>query len=373
MKGHVRARSNKKWEFVIPVGKNLDGSRKRITGGGFADKEKAEEAMVKKMYEINAGLFIEPSKETVFNFFSTWIAQKKSQLRTSTYSNYLGYFNNHIAPNLGNILLSKLTTQHIQQLYMKMNQTNSPRTVKHLHTMLKQGLGRAVKLNIIAKNPAEDCMLPKIENEPFDCWNAEELRQFLDFAKSSRWYLAFLIAAYTGARLGEVLALRWENIDFSKGTVTIKNALTRKDRGFQLGQTKTRSSIRQIRLPATVIQELLVLKNVLYVGSKKSEVDARVFNNPKDFIVHTFDGNYLSPHNFVKTWRKLVRESGLRKIRFHDLRHTHATLLLEAGINMKAVSRRLGHSTVNMTLDTYSHVTPQMEEGITLALEQLLA
>lgn len=372
MIGHVRARKNGKWEYVIPNGKNLNGSRRRITGGGFVDEETARKAMVKRLYEVHANLYVEPSKETVYNFFSTWIAQKKSQLRTSTYSNYMGYFNNHIAPNLGNILLGKLKTQHIQQLYMQMHGKNSARTIRHLHTLLKQGLNRAVKLKIITENPAEDCLLPKIESEQFECWTADELRHFLDIAKSSRWYLAFLITAYTGARLGEILALRWECIDFNKGTITIKNSLTRAERGFQVGQTKTRSSIRNIKLPATVLREIQLLKEVQNVGPRKNLVDARVFNQPKDFVIHTYDGNCLNPHNFIREWRSLIKKSKLRKIRFHDLRHTHATLLLEAGINMKAVSHRLGHSTVNMTLDTYSHLTPKMEAGITEALENML-
>lgn len=372
MRGHTRQRSNGKWEFQIPMGKNPDGSRKRITGGGFASQEEAEQALIKKLYEINAGLFVEPSKETVYNFFVTWLAQKQGQLKPSTYAKYRGHVNNHVIPFLRSLALSKLTTQHIQHMYLSLQKKNSPRTIKHLHLMLSQALKRAVKLKIISENPAENCLLPKVVTPEAGHWSVEELRQFLSIAKSSRWYTAFLLAAYTGARQGEILALQWKNIDLFKGTVTIKNSVSKAETGFKVSTPKTRSSLRQVNLPPSVVAELRQLKAIRQISRRRVKTDARVFDQPSDFVVHTFNGKYLNPRNFSKEWYRLIKLSGLNQIRFHDLRHTHATLLLQAGINMKAVSRRLGHSTVGITLDTYSHVTPQMEEGITAALEQMI-
>jgi integrase len=179
------------------------------------------------------------------------------------------------------------------------------------------------------------------------------------------------LAAYTGARQGEILALRWENIDFKAGTVTIQNSVSIAEKGHTVSGPKTRSSIRRISLPPAVMNELRQWKDIIHVDPVNKLIDERAYNKPKDFIVHTYDGKFVNPRNFVKAWKKLLEESGLRTIRFHDLRHTHATFLIQSGINIKAISARLGHSTAKMTLDVYSHLTQPMEEGITATLQEL--
>lgn len=367
VKGHVRLRKqNNKWEVSIPLSNTLEGSRKRFTKGGFETKEEAENFRVATLYKMNIGLFVEPSKDTVFGFIRTWLNQKEMQVKPGTFKGYESYFNQYIAPEIGNIPLTQLTTAHIDIMYMDLMKKLSPRTIRHTHRLLSQALDKAVRCKAIIENPAKYAELPRLERTEAKFWTDKQVLIFLNEARSTRYYLAFLIAIFTGARQGEVLALTWKDINFAKNTISITKSIVRGKVGHIMGSTKTIGSVRQVTIPPYVAEEIMKWKDCL------NSVDERLFNEPHDFISHTREGNFLSPRNFAKVWYKLLEKSKLPAIRFHDLRHTHATLLLSSGVSIKAISSRLGHSSVRLTLDTYSHIVPAMEDQIIHVLHEIL-
>lgn len=369
-KGHIRQRDNGKWEYSLPLGYGKDGKKRRITKGGFLTKEEAGKALNKLSCEVGLHMIVEHSNNTLYDYLCYWIDTECDYYEPSWLKNLNGYLENHIKESIGNVKLKDLTPSHIDMLYRKLRKGGtSPQTIKHVHNMLSKALTKAVKLKLIFINPVNDVTTPKISKafrkRKLSVWTMDELQTFLHVAKGSRWYIAFLLAAYTGARQGEILAIRWENIDFRNSRLTIDSSISRDTKGYKVGEPKTESSYRNIILPQHVMDELSKQKERRY------EKDARLFNKPKDFVVRTFSGGFVNQKNFAKEWYKLLEDSGLPKIRFHDLRHTHATLLLENGINIKAVSARLGHATSAITMDIYSHVTPKMEDGVAEALTQL--
>lgn len=369
-KGNIRQRSNGKWEYCLPLGYGADRKRKRKTKGGFETKEEAEQALIKFAYEVSHHMVVEYSDETLYNYLRYWIDAECDYYEPSWLKNLNGYLKNYIEGGIGNVELSDLTPSHIEMLYKMLRKDGkSPQTIKHVHNMLSRALNKAVKLKFIPANPVKDVTPPKItksfRKRKLSVWTMDELQTFLHVAKGSRWYIGFLLAAYTGARQGEILAIRWENIDFARNRLTIDSSISRDTKGYKVGEPKTESSYRDIILPQHVMDELLIYKERRY------EKDERRFNMPKDFVVRTYKGTYVSQRNFAREWYRLLEESGLPKIRFHDLRHTHATLLLQEGVNIKIVSARLGHATSAVTMDIYSHVTQKMEDGVAETLTQL--
>lgn len=370
MKGHVRQRKNGKWECSLPLGYGLDGKKRRMTKSGFETKEEAEQGLIKMAYEVGQHMVVKHSDESLYNYLRYWLDAESDNYEPSWLKNLFGYLENYIGPEIGNVKLSGLNAGYIEKLYKALrNQGKSPQTIKHVHNMLSKALSKAAKQKLIAANPVKDVTPPKVTRSArkrnLNVWTMEELQTFLRIARESRWYIAFLLAAYTGARQGEILAIRWENINFAKNRLTIDSSISRDMKGYKVGDPKTDSSYRDIILPQHVMDELLKHKE------RKHEKDERLFNRPKDFVVRTWKGTFVSQRNFAREWYRLLDLSGLPKIRFHDLRHTHATLLLESGVNVKAVSARLGHASSKVTLDIYSHVTPQMEDGVAEVLTQL--
>ncbi len=360
VKGHVRQRKNGKWEYSLPMGYDLNGKKRRITKGGFETREEAESALIQMGYGTGRHMLVKPSEEIVYNYLRTWLDQEGYNYCASTRKNFNRYLNNYISPEFGNLKLNGLTTGHIQALYFVLIKRGlSPQTVKKVHHMLSKAMEKACVLEMLQSNPVRKATIPKGNQElEHDVWSIEELTYFLSIAKSSRWYIAFLMAAFTGARQGEIIALRWKDVDFQTNRLTIRRSIVVDNVGYKLKKPKTKAGIRQIALPQQVIDELKKHKECFY------EDDARIFNKQEDFLIRTHEGNMVNPRNFSREWYKLRDKSGLSKIRFHDIRHSHATILLQSGVNVKAVQTRLGHKTSEITLDIYSHVTPRMEEGV---------
>nr|WP_246281233.1 site-specific integrase [Saccharibacillus qingshengii] len=296
----------------------------------------------------------------VYDYLQAWIDKSQNDYSVSSIDHFRGYLENHVKPAIGAVKVGDLDVDHLESFYYVLqNNGLSAQTIRHIHNMMSKAFGEMTRRGKLLTNPISQAKAPKLQPVRHnETWTADELEIFLKVAKKSRWYVAFLVAIYTGARRGEVLALRWKDIDFERGMISIVQAISKARKGFEVGRTKTDQSMRQMSVPAKLLNSLTLLRD------QQHPQDARTFNRPSDYLVHTHEGNFVGPRNFDREWKKLLKESGLPKIRFQDLRHTHATLLLQSGINVKAVSTRLGHSTTQVTLGTYAHVTPRMEEGI---------
>ncbi|MCD8501373.1 MAG: site-specific integrase [Bacillaceae bacterium] len=214
-----------------------------------------------------------------------------------------------------------------------------------------------MKYGLIQKNPVELVDAPRPQKKEMKTWNEEEVRQFLDVAESSRYYIVYLLAVTTGMRRGEILGLRWQDIDFKLKTLSIKQTLS--NRGDEFQETKTSSGNRSVSLPTVTIEQLKKHKKMI---AQEKLLAGNCYVN-LDLVVCTSLGNKLHPRNLLREFKRLTDLAEVAPIRFHDLRHTHATLMLKQGVHPKIVSERLGHSNIKITLDTYTHVLPGLQQA----------
>jgi len=270
-------------------------------------------------------------------------------------------------PNLGHIELSKINAVHLQRFYSNLNNKEhlAPASISKIHNIIKASLNTAYRYGFIYKNPALLVDPPRIGRKEMRFWTEDQARHFLDVAKDDRLYIAFFLALTTGMRKGEILGLRWKDIDLRRKTITINQTLS--NRGDRFQETKTNAGRRTIVLTGNTID---VLKQH-YLTIKKEKLKNGRYYEDHGLVVCTSLGTPIIPRNFDRVWMRLLKESGLPEIRFHDLRHTHATILLKQGIHPKVVSERLGHANIRITLDTYSHVLPGLQEAAAAKFEEL--
>ncbi len=279
-----------------------------------------------------------------------------------------GYLNSRIIPSLGNIKLAKLTLLHMQNYINSLRDEDLKRgTIEKIIKIIRNSLEHAIDLELISKNVADKTKLPNGDKEELTVWNEYEVRLFLKDAQDSSYSIVFHMALVTGMRQGELLGLRWKGVDLEKGHLVISQTLSHDGNTFLLGG-KTKASLTKILLPSSTVAKLkkhraVVLKEKLSQGKEYSD---------NDLVMCTPSGTPINPANVRISLNALIKKAAVPKIRFHDLRHTHATLLLTKGVNVKVISERLGHDNIKITLDTYSHVLPTMQEDAVNKIEEIL-
>ncbi|QJD85982.1 site-specific integrase [Cohnella herbarum] len=373
MRGCVSKRGNK-WSWVVEMGKNNEGKRRQKSKGGYESKVDAEKALQKVLHELNTDTYVEATKDDVKTFFTSWLAQKQMSIRPGTYKTYRWLVNYHIIPQLGQHKMVNLSPQHLVSMYERLGSGEkrlSPQTINHVHKVLHDGLETAVKWGLLVKNVAHVVKPPAIPKSETKTWTDVELMQFLEFTMNSRYHIIFLLAATTGMRRGEVLGVKWEDIDLTTGRLCVRRSYTRGVVGHIFQEPKTVAGIRTIALPQQTVEALKKHRLGLEEDRKKAEKNGTEYND-HGLVVQTRNGFPVSPYFLESRWLDLLRKSGLPKIRLHDLRHTHASLLLKAGIHPKAVSERLGHSSIMITLDRYSHLFPTLQQEAAEKLDDLL-
>ncbi|MBF7084192.1 site-specific integrase [Desulfallas sp. Bu1-1] len=370
--GTICKRNNGTWEAKITIGYNHEGKPKRLTKY-FKTRKEAQEWLAKIQHEKATGKFVEPHKTTVGEWLERWLNDyAKPKTRVTTWNSYEALIRQHIKPVVGDIPLVQLQPADLQRLYNFKRESGrldgkgglSPRTVRYLHTVIHAALAQAVKEGLIYRNVAEAVTLPKQERKELKPLTREQTLQFLDAAKEDRLYPAFLLAVYSGLQRGELLALRWQDVDLKEHTITIRQSINRtyvsgggtKTKLTYL-QPKTEKSRRTIPIPAEVVQELRRHKakqaRKKLLGQTCRETDL-VFTAEK--------GGPIDPRNLARKFETLLKKAGLPKVRFHDLRHGFATMLLKANEHPKTVQELLGHSTITTTLDIYSHVDEDIKK-----------
>lgn len=354
MRGCISKRKNGTYAYTIEMGKHPEtGKRRQKMKAGFVTRKDAENALAQVLADMGRGNYVEETKEMVQEYFTKFLDLKRPQLRPGTVKTYKWLINYHIIPKLGQIPLAKLTPHHLITMYEKLRvECNlSPQTINHVHKVLHDGLATAVRHEVLQRNVAALVQPPKIPKTKMNVWNEEQLVRFLDYAKPYRYYMIILLAATCGLRRGEAIALRWGDVDFSKGTITVKQSYTRGEKGYIFQEPKTKAGIRTIALPQMTID---ALKRQRAIQAQDKLASGAGYND-HGLISQTKKGLPINPYYFEARWLDMVRKSGLPKIRFHDLRHTHASLLLKQNVHPKVVSERMGHSSVGITLDRYSH------------------
>lgn len=359
MKGYFRKRGDK-WSFSIDLPRDpVTNQRKQKTVSGFNTKKEAEKACAALITEIERDEYVEITKKTVADFFAEWLQGKELSVKKVTYEQYGRHINIHIVPFLGKHELMKLSRDHILKFYKHLvsEKEISPRTLFDIHNLLSRALTQATAWQMIRRNIMDTIDTPKVPKKQINVWNLEECAQFLSFSKDDRLHMAFLLALTTGMRQSEILGLRWKDVDLDAGALSVTQILDHQGKEFHVG-TKTNAGSRLISIDEETVAAIKAHKRV--VGIERLKLGAAY--EDFDLVVPTTLGTPMGPRNVLRTFYRLIEKSGVTKIAFHDLRHTHATLLLSQGVNPKIVSERLGHANVKITLDTYSHVLPNMQK-----------
>jgi integrase len=363
MPGQIIKKGPKKYLVRVYLGE-VDGKRKYHNKTIHGNKEIARQYVNKIIYERDTGNFIEPSKISLSEYMDTWLdTAVRIRVRERTFRDYAEKVRLYIKPALGNIVLHKLAPEQIQAFYNKLiDEGKSARTVRLTHTILKNALDQAIQWQKINKNPCRFVTLPRQTRQEMKVLTPDQAAAFLQAAAASPWKAFFSLLLASGMRPGEASGLKWSDVDFEKKRVTVNRSLTRpKGGGYKLQEPKTARSRRTIPLPTTVIENLKEHKQ----NQKVVKLDG--------FVFAAANGEPVNDRNITNRYFKpLLEEAGLPDLRLYDLRHTCATLLLAAGENPKIVSERLGHASIAITLDTYSHVLPSMQEAAAEKLEGLL-
>lgn len=354
------------WFYCMSLGKDANGKRILIKKRGFKSKREAEKALREAQVSADKGVFVKPTKTKYSEYVKEWFSTRQNKLSRMTISVSEININQHIIPHIGHIPLSELNVLHIEKFLRDLRDKSlAEGTIKKIFSLVSSSLISAVKKDLIPKNVAALAEnKPKVKRKPVEVWDEQDVRHFLQVVRESgsRYYIAFHLALTTGMRQGEILGLRWQDIDFKRNLISVRQTLSHD--GKEFGIPKTESSIRSITIDSNTLE---ALKQHQTVVSKEKEDNAGIYQD-HDLVACTASGTPCRPRDLDKRWVKLRDKSGLRKITFHDLRHTHASLLLKSGAHPKVVSERLGHSSIQITLDLYSHLFPNLQmdaaEGI---------
>jgi len=326
-----------------------------------------------KLREKDLGVFVEPASMPLNEYLDKWLAEiAKPRLRENTFDSYVWIIKKYIRKKLGESKLSDIQTYQIQKFYSELQKQGlSPRTIRYAHSILCSALKQAVKMKMIIQNPCELCELPRMEKAEMKCFTPEETAKFLGAAKDDKYFAIFLTIIETGMRPEEYLGLQWKDIDFENKILCIRRAVIyRKGGGFYFTEPKTKKSRRSIPISNSVINALKSHRRKQLEERMKLGASYQNF----DLIFASEIGSPIQRKNFTdRHFKPLLKKADLPNIRLYDLRHTTATLLLSAGENPKIVSERLGHASIVLTLDTYSHVLPTMQKTATNKMEKLMA
>lgn len=364
MKGYFRKRGNK-WSFTIDVGMNAEtDKRKQITKSGFTTKKEAQEDCAKIISEFSSGTYVEKNKLTLGTFMNDFLETKKQSIRESTLRNYLQVTKNHIIPHLGKMTLQNITPADISRFYAKLLEKLSNNMVGNVHILLSSALSQALRWGMMKNNPMQLIKKPKQIKKEMRIWDKKELKLFLSAVKQHRVYIAFHLALSTGMRQSEILGLRWKDVDLTNATIQIVQTLSHDGKTI-LQSTKTKSGNRQISLDKSTIEALKHHRKIM-LEERMSVKDFEDYG----LVVSSISGVPKTPRSLLYTFYTYMKLANVSKIAFHDLRHTHATLLLSEGINPKVVAERLGHANIVITLQTYSHVLPSMQKEVAERIEK---
>lgn len=375
MRGHTRKRG-RKWSVVVDVGRDETGKRKQRWHSGYETKKEAETALAEILGKMQRGEYVQPSKRTLANFLNEWMNGQRSHLKPGTWQSYKTNVDAYIIPRLGTLKLQDITPGLLDAFYAELETGGrrarqgglSRRTVRFTHAIIRKALSDAVRQNQIPRNPAELARPPKHETPEMRTWNAEELTRFLSHVKEDRYFAAYRLAAMTGLRRGELLGLRWGDVDVEAGRLSVRQALL-SVRNKLIRSTPKTGKGRSVSLDPETVAALRQWKT----RQAKERLAFEGEWPDHDLVFTREDGEPVHPDRFSRDWfAQHVKAAGLRPIRLHDLRHTHATLALQAGIHPKQVSSRLGHATVSITLDIYSHAVPEMDEEAAVRVAALV-
>ncbi len=333
----------------------------------YKTKREAQAGMAQWVVEIERGTAVVNSRMTVGEYITYWLdTSARHRVRATTLESYEQKVRLYIVPGLGSVSLQRLNAAQVQAFYSSLLQSDkglrhtglSTRTVRYVHAILHRALKEAVGLGLVSRNVTESVAPPKSTRPPIKTWDVPDVQRFLAAVEDDSYSPVWLIALYTGMRRGELLGLRWQDVDLAAGVVHVRQGVVSVKSQLQTSEPKTASGRRTIALDPLCVQALREHRQCqnerrLLVGPDWRDHDLVFANNV---------GSPIDPNNLYHRFVKLVKATGVQRIPFHGLRHTHATLLMQHGVHPKVASERLGHANISLTLQTYSHVLPQMQQ-----------
>lgn len=369
--GNIKKKRDGVYLVSIYLGLNANGKRRYVAKQIKGTLKDAQKYLNKALNEKDQGIFVEPASLTVNGYLEKWLeAAARPRVSQRTADGYAGLLERYISNPLGHMRLDKLQPLDIQKVYGEMQMRGlSARIVRHTHSALHNALKQACKWGLLARNPSDLVELPKVPHKERRVLSPDEAVAFLEAAAVMPHGLIFEVALVTGMRPEEYLALQWSDVDMTTGAAQIKRALVRHKKRWSFEEPKTARSRRTIFLSAPLLRKLAAHKRA------QAAVRLRLGAawHAHDLVFCSEEGTPLTiPNLTYRYFRPILTKAGLPRIRLYDLRHSCATLLVMAEENPKVVSERLGHSTIVLTLDTYSHVLPTMQQQATARLEKML-
>lgn len=371
MKGYYRKRGNK-WSFTIDIGTDpITGKRKQKTKSGFKTKKEAEIAAL-NLYNQMQTKGIETSSENFSSFIGRWLElSAKHSLKQTTFDTYERIVKHRLIPIFGDKTLVSLKPIDIQKFYNVLQQEGLSTTyVRLIHNILSSSFKTALKWEIVNHNIIEKVTPPKISRKETKSWDLDQAKKFLEITeKKTNFHIIFVIAIYTGMRIGEILGLKWSDIDFDKKRISVNRTLGWvSGKGRILQDAKTLGSHRTISISDFLIN---VLKKH-QLEQKKIKLQYADSYHDQDLVTASTSGKPKVARECRALLKKYANEVNIPLIRFHDLRHTHATIMLQLGEHPKIVSERLGHANIGITMDLYSHVLPNMQKEAASKFEKAM-
>jgi integrase len=352
------------------VVQTVEGPKRRYVSGKTRDE--VHDKLIEALGNRSQGLVFDAGSLTVGEYLTRWLKDSvRGTVRISTYEVHRHMIEPHIVPALGRLKLKDLNPAHVRGFYReKLDSGLSAATVRKMHGVLRKALKQAVVDGLIPRNVCEAVKPPKIERKEITPLDREQAKALLEAAVGDRLEALYVLAVHTGIREGELLGLKWEDADLERGVLRLRRALVREGGKTALGDLKTAKSRRSVRLTRTAA---IALRSHLERQLEEMERVGSLYQ-PVGLVFATESGTLINPSNLRnRSFKPLLKRAGLPNICFHDLRHTCATLLLSQGTHPKLVQELLGHATIAMTLDTYSHFLPSMGDQTVRAMEAALA
>lgn len=370
---HIRKRKSK--DGIVSYQVIAEGECDSVTGKRnrhyqTARTRKEAEAIKRTMIaDLEEGSVVKTSAMRLDTWMNKWLEEYLPNIEESTRVGYKEKIDGYINPKLGKYPLNALKPDQVQKWVNDLRKQDlSPKTIRNAYNNLNAALKKAVILRMITHNPCEGVELPKLVHYESQVYDADKIKEALEIAQGTDIYLLILLAASVGLRRGELAALKWEHVDFKAKMLHIRENLVRGDKKCVTKSPKTKAGTRDVSIGDEVIAALSNARMEYY--RDKAEL-GKAFHD-EGYIIRKKDGSPYHPDSITQKWERFTAKNGLPPVRLHDLRHSNATALIQAGVSPKVVQQRLGHSDINITLNTYTHVLPEMDQEAASTIDNLL-